>query len=171
MWGRDEIGLTLKSLEEQARQLTDEAALHHDLRLLIGRLEEFARQVTQQLDAADWDAYRELVRTLVARVEIDQTRVRVVFRVPPDPFVPSPEQGCLPDRWGREAADLENPSWRAGAHVRQRGVWRMRVVPRTSCTGYHQLSSLSRRMAVLGTDLSSKPSACQASCTRLLWSL
>ena len=94
----------LASLEEQARQLADEATLHQDLRLLIGRLEEFAGQVSQHLDAADWDASRELIRTIVARVEIDQTQVRVVFRVPPDPFVPSPEQGFLPDRWGRDLA-------------------------------------------------------------------
>jgi len=91
----------LTSLDEQARQLADEATQHQDLRLLIGRLEEFAGQVAQQLDIADWDASRELIRTIVARVEIDQTQVRVVFRVPPDPFVPSPEQGRLPDRWGR----------------------------------------------------------------------
>ena len=92
----------LADLEEQARHLADDASLHQDLRLLIGRLEEFASQVTHQLDAADWDASRELIRTIVARVEIDLTQVRVVFRVPPDPFVLSPEQGCLPDRWGRE---------------------------------------------------------------------
>jgi site-specific DNA recombinase len=91
----------LAGLEEQARQLADETSLRQNLRLLIGRLEEFAGQVTQQLDAADWDASRDLIRTVVARVEIDQMQVRVVFRVPPDPFVPSPEQGRLPDRWER----------------------------------------------------------------------
>ena len=53
----------LASLEEQARQLADDATLHQDLRLLIGRLEEFAGQVTQHLDAADWDASRDLIRT------------------------------------------------------------------------------------------------------------
>ena len=91
----------LVSLEEQERQLADDATLRQDLRLLIGRLEEFAGQVSQRLDDADWDATRDLIRTLVARVEIDHTQVRVVFRVPPDPFVPSPEQGCLPHRWER----------------------------------------------------------------------
>jgi site-specific DNA recombinase len=85
----------LASLEEQAQHLADAATLGHDLRLLIGRLEQFAQQVTHQLDAADWDASRELIRTVVARVEIDLSLVRVIFRVPPHPFVLSPEQGLL----------------------------------------------------------------------------
>lgn len=99
----------LASLEEQARQLADDATVRQDLRLLIGRLEEFASQLSQRLDAADWDATRDLIRTLVARVEIDHTQVRVVFRVPPDPFVPSPEQGRLLDRWGRDHRSLRRP--------------------------------------------------------------
>jgi hypothetical protein len=50
-------------------------------------------------EAADWLTRREIIRTLVSRVEIDHTQVNVVFRVPPDPFVNSPDQldrGVLP---------------------------------------------------------------------------
>ena len=73
------------------RQLADAEALQRELRLLIGRLEDFAAQVEESLETADWLTRRELIRTLVSRVEIDHTQVNVVFRVPPDPFVASPD--------------------------------------------------------------------------------
>jgi len=81
----------LATLDEQVRQLTEDASLQRDLRLLIGRLEDFAAQVEDGLEAADWLTRREIIRTLVSRVEIDQAQVNVVFRVPPDPFVTSPD--------------------------------------------------------------------------------
>jgi site-specific DNA recombinase len=89
----------LATLDEQVRQLADAASLQHELRLLIGRLEDFAAQVEHGLEAADWLTRREIIRTLVSRVEIDHTHVNVVFRVPPNPFVVSPGQldrGVLP---------------------------------------------------------------------------
>jgi site-specific DNA recombinase len=89
----------LAAVDEQVRQLADAASLQHELRLLIGRLEDFAAQVEHGREAADWLTRREIIRTLVSRVEIDHTHVNVVFRVPPDPFVVSPGQldrGVLP---------------------------------------------------------------------------
>jgi hypothetical protein len=52
-----------------------------------------------RLEAAVWLTRREIIRTLVSRVEIDHTQVNVVFRVPPDPFVASSDsldRGVLP---------------------------------------------------------------------------
>jgi len=81
----------IAALDEQVRQLADAEALQRELRLLIGRLEDFAAQVEEGLETADWLARREIIRTLVSRVEIDHTQVNVVFRIPPDPFVVSPD--------------------------------------------------------------------------------
>ncbi len=89
----------IAALDEQVRQLADAEVLQHELRLLIGRLEDFAAQVEEGVEAADWLTRREIIRTLVSRVEIDHTQVNVVFRVPPDPFVASPDsldRGVLP---------------------------------------------------------------------------
>jgi site-specific DNA recombinase len=89
----------LAALDEQVHHLADAAASERELRLLIGRLEDFAAQVEHGLEAADWLTRREIIRTLVSRVEIDHTQVNVVFRVPPDPFVASPDsldRGVLP---------------------------------------------------------------------------
>jgi uncharacterized coiled-coil protein SlyX len=82
----------IAALDEQIRQFADAASTQRELRLLIGRLEDFAAQVENGLDTADWPTRRELIRTLVSRVEIDHTQVKVMFRVPPDPFVASPDR-------------------------------------------------------------------------------
>ncbi|MGI9147318.1 MAG: hypothetical protein ACR2IK_12310 [Chloroflexota bacterium] len=82
----------IAALDEQVRQLADAASTQRELRLLIGRLEDFAAQVENGLEAADSLTRREIIRTLVSRVEIDHTHVNVMFRVPPDPFVASPDQ-------------------------------------------------------------------------------
>ena len=66
-------------------------ALRRELRLLIGRLEDFAAQVENGLETADWLTRRGIIRMLVSRVEIDHTKVNIVFRVPQDPFVASPD--------------------------------------------------------------------------------
>jgi len=81
----------IATLDEQIHQLADAEAVEGELRLLIGRIEDFAAQVEDGLEAADWPTRREIIRMLVSRVEINQTDVNVVFRVPPDPFVASPD--------------------------------------------------------------------------------
>jgi site-specific DNA recombinase len=82
-------------LDEEVQRLQDEAHLQADLRLLVGRLEEFADQVKDGLAEADWQRRRTIIRALVKRVEIGQDAVTVVFRVTPDPFAPTPEEGVL----------------------------------------------------------------------------
>jgi site-specific DNA recombinase len=81
----------ITALDDQVRQLADAEALQRELRLLIGRLEDFAAQVENGLETADWLTRRGIIRMLVSRVEIDHTQVNIVFRVPPDPFVASPD--------------------------------------------------------------------------------
>jgi site-specific DNA recombinase len=85
----------LAALDAQARQIADAVAAQQELRLVIGRLEDFAVQVSSGLDSADWSMRREILRTLVSRVEIHRDEVNVVFRAPPSPFVASPSAGVL----------------------------------------------------------------------------
>jgi site-specific DNA recombinase len=101
----------LIALEEQAQQLQDEAALHTELRLIIGRLENFAAQVHNGLAAADWTSKRELIRALVKRVEVTQEQVNVVFRVDQHPTEPDPGKKSLQLR--RESTIAS--SWSSGA--------------------------------------------------------
>jgi site-specific DNA recombinase len=84
-------------LETQCQQLTDAAALQTELQLIIGRLEDFAIKVHAGLAEADWLGKREMIRTLVKRVEVAHDQVQVVFRVDPYPGDPSPEKKSLQD--------------------------------------------------------------------------
>jgi len=71
----------LQSLESQDEQLRDERHRQAELQLIICRLEEFSEKVSAGLERSDWTSRRELIRTLVKRIEIDRERVNVVFRV------------------------------------------------------------------------------------------
>jgi site-specific DNA recombinase len=68
-------------LEADVAALQDAAEQARSLQLVIGKLETFAALVRDRLDGADWDTRRDLIRTLVRRIEIDDQHVRVVFRV------------------------------------------------------------------------------------------
>jgi site-specific DNA recombinase len=96
----------LSTLEDRDRQIRLEVARQAELRLIITRLEEFAAQVNDKLADADWQTKRDLIRTLVKRVEIGKEEVNIVFRVMPDPFNSSPERGNLQHCWGRKMSAL-----------------------------------------------------------------
>jgi len=91
----------LTELEDQDRQLRTELTQQAELRLVITQLEDFALKVKDGLAEADWLTKRDLIRTLVQRVEIGPEKVNVVFRVIPDPFESSPDSSSLQHRWGR----------------------------------------------------------------------
>jgi site-specific DNA recombinase len=96
----------LTTLEEPAQRLQDEAALHTELQLIIGRLEDCAAQVHGGRAAADWTSKRELMRALVKRVEVTQDQVNVVFRVDQGPTEPDPAKKSLQLRRGRAYASV-----------------------------------------------------------------
>ena len=96
----------LTELEDRDRQLRTELTQQAELRLVITQLEDFALKVKDGLAEADWLTKRDLIRTLVQRVEIGPETVNVVFRVIPDPFESSPDSGSLQHRWGRDARTL-----------------------------------------------------------------
>src|SRR3954453_21320036 len=80
------------------------------LQLVIGKLGLFATMVRDRLEAADWSTMRDIIRTLVRRIEVSDDAVRVVFRVDPgssgpsQPFRPSPH---CPTRRGELAGDRD----------------------------------------------------------------
>src|SRR5215510_14362500 len=82
-------------LEEQRQQLAEEATLQTELQLIIGRLEDFAAKVHDSLEEANWASKRDLIRTLVKRVEVARDQVNIVFRVDPYPSDADPEKKSL----------------------------------------------------------------------------
>src|SRR3954464_11725341 len=58
----------IKSWDEQATTLRDEVAQRAALSLVVGRLQDFVRQVRDRMSAVDWSLQRDLIRLLVKRV-------------------------------------------------------------------------------------------------------
>src|SRR5262249_53195839 len=85
----------LARLEEQRQALAEEAALHGELQLIIGRLEDFAIKLHDGLETADWASKRDLIRALVTGVEVARNEVNVVFRIDPYPSDNDPEKKSL----------------------------------------------------------------------------
>jgi site-specific DNA recombinase len=71
----------LAKVEEQCKRIKDEESNSRQLQLLIVRLDEFAAKVKSKLHQLDWDTRRQIIRSLVKRVEIDQEQINVIFRV------------------------------------------------------------------------------------------
>jgi site-specific DNA recombinase len=89
----------LAELETQAQQLIDEQTQLAELQLAITRLEKFSAQVKDGLGETDWEMKRDLIQTLVKRVEIGPKDVTIFFRITPDPFDANLDQGSnRPDR-------------------------------------------------------------------------
>jgi site-specific DNA recombinase len=91
----------LARLEAEAEQCEHEEEQRAELRLVIGKLQEFAARVAEGLAEADWPARREIIRCLVKRIEVDDEQVRIVYRIGPVPFVEAPAGGILQDCWKR----------------------------------------------------------------------
>ncbi|MBO0782419.1 MAG: hypothetical protein J2P37_26690 [Ktedonobacteraceae bacterium] len=79
----------MQHIEEQLQRLKEESEVEEELVLILGRLETFAVQVKDGLQQADFQTRRDIIRTLVKRVEVDEQQIRVIFRVSPMPFPPS----------------------------------------------------------------------------------
>jgi site-specific DNA recombinase len=92
----------MQHLETQVQCLKEEAEVEGELRLILGQLQTFAAKVKMGLQQADFSTRREIIRTLVKRVEVDEQHIRVVFRVGPT-WSPSSSEDASPNwqHWGR----------------------------------------------------------------------
>lgn len=80
----------LKAIQERVRQ-------DQELRLVFSRFDDFADQIKNGLTTATQAQQREIIAALVKRVEVDKSRVRIVYKVPARPFANGPEAGLLQD--------------------------------------------------------------------------
>ena len=83
-----------------------------ELRALAGQLTTFAEQVRAGLDRLDWHGQRQLIRTLVSRIEIDEQGATIMYRIPG-----TPRPSGMPDP-GAEVASLSIASKGSGARDR-----------------------------------------------------
>jgi site-specific DNA recombinase len=87
----------LGRLEGEAKAQAEAASREADLRLVIGKLEEFGEKIESGLEEAEWGTRREVIRAMVKQIEVGDKEVRIVYRIPPVPFVERPEGGVLQD--------------------------------------------------------------------------
>jgi site-specific DNA recombinase len=98
-------------LETELRTLHEQIEKEQDLRLVLQRFDEFADQIRAGLDTADFTQRREILRALIKRVEVGPANIRIVYKVPPHPFVNGPHGGRVQDCW-----KLQRTSMHTNAH-------------------------------------------------------
>jgi len=128
---RKQIEQSQKELQNAEKRVKDTAELH----TVINRLEKFAAQIDSRLDELSWEERRQLIRILVARVEMDEQGATIVYRVPgsidpgagprPDNFGQGnsePDKSCLLSGRRRFPCTRERVLARSAGHlVRRRG--------------------------------------------------
>lgn len=85
----------LRQIEQQLKQQIDQQTRQREMKLVIDNLQAFSTQVTAGLEQADWQTRRQIITTLVKRVELEKEQVRIVYRVDLFPFDRRPERGNL----------------------------------------------------------------------------
>jgi site-specific DNA recombinase len=80
----------LSQLQERHQAALKAAEAERDLALVISRLEDFCAKVAKGLDNLDRIGMQDIIGTVVRRIEIDDSRIEVIFRVPPPDGPPGP---------------------------------------------------------------------------------
>src|SRR5262249_26969488 len=103
-----EARLHLERLKAAAQTQEQLQAQLREMREVIGHLQAFAERVRDGLDSADWTMRRQLISTLVKRVEVGAEEVHVVYRVDCGPFELAPSGGPWQDCWRRASRALSS---------------------------------------------------------------
>jgi len=74
----------LHNLEQELREQETKEEQLNALQLVIGRMKEFSEKVADGLREADWSTRREIVRSMVKEIRIDEEEVKIVYKVSPD---------------------------------------------------------------------------------------
>jgi site-specific DNA recombinase len=81
----------IAELDAQIQAYSGDIDQLENVRLAAERLQELSATIGPDLLDADWHRRRELIRTLVQRVEIGKENVRIVFRLLPEAWRSGPE--------------------------------------------------------------------------------
>ena len=107
-------------LEAEAKTQQEAAEQIRSLQLVMGKFELFAEMVHDRLASADWATKRDIICTLVKRIEVADDVVRVVFRVDPGFSGPSEARRTLhhcPARLDRAPRQMLQPVHLRAEHV------------------------------------------------------
>jgi site-specific DNA recombinase len=87
----------MSELEAEASSLAEKRSQAEGREAILSGFKEYAERVRQGLDSADWAARREIIRTLIKRVEISEEDVHIVYRIGEQPMASTTKQGVLHD--------------------------------------------------------------------------
>jgi site-specific DNA recombinase len=71
----------IADLNSRIRAYAGEVDQHEHLRVAMKRLRELAATIGPELRSADWQRRREIIRTVVHRIDIDTDVIKIIFRV------------------------------------------------------------------------------------------
>jgi site-specific DNA recombinase len=96
-----------KALQDHRQATTND----EELRLVISQFDTFAAEIKANLENADFDTKRRLLRLLVKRIEVTDESIHIVYKVSLRPFVNSPSkrgnlQHCLKSQSAFQAEPL-----------------------------------------------------------------
>lgn len=77
------------------------------LRLATNRLRELAATVGRELENADWQRRREIIRTIVQRIDIDTAVIKIIFRV--NRYSRGSDSDAIAVTFPRPQSDLDIP--------------------------------------------------------------
>jgi site-specific DNA recombinase len=87
----------LSELDSEASAISERITREEGLGAILESFEEYARRVRDGLESAAWATRREIIRTLVKRIEIDEGDIHIVYRIGEPPFASVPERRGLQD--------------------------------------------------------------------------
>jgi site-specific DNA recombinase len=87
----------LSELDSEASAISERISRVEGLGTLLESFEQYSKRVRDGLESATWATQREIIRTLVKRIEIDEGEIHIVYRIGEPPFASVPEQPVLQD--------------------------------------------------------------------------
>lgn len=112
----------LARLESEADQGANQEAQRAELRLVIGKLQDFTAHLNHGLEHADWSTRRAIIRALVKQIEVRPDQVCLTYRVNAVPFVKAPDGGIAQDCWGSHDSVFWHKSLRCNGGVICHGI-------------------------------------------------
>jgi site-specific DNA recombinase len=85
----------LARLEREATEARERASQRADLHHVLGQLEVFAQKVRTGLERADMNMRREIIRSLVKSIKVNENDIRIMYRISPRPFASGPSRGQI----------------------------------------------------------------------------
>lgn len=92
------IRLRIQNAKENLDRIEKILSQTVQLTAISAKLSDFAHSVKMGLDNLNWLQRRQLIRTLVARIEIDEEKATIVYRIPATRILPDEPPSSLPEK-------------------------------------------------------------------------